>query len=83
MSKRYGDTPAEADNHRTHPTPEAAALLLDLLRDVGRNTATLTPNLSVEALAAVARFREISANLATGINGGSGLRGGTFVATKP
>ena len=70
MSKRSGDATTDTPK----PTAEAtqaqdpATLLVELLRRAGQQigSAVRVPDLSEEALRAVTRFRQISAQLATG-----------------
>jgi hypothetical protein len=59
--------PSSAQPARTQAAAgdDVAALLLSILRDVNRQAATSTPQLSINASAAVANFRLIAESLRT------------------
>lgn len=64
MEKKSATTSDDTSGRAaTTTTNEVAAALLEILRSVDRQAALPAPDLSTEALAAVARFRAISASL--------------------
>jgi hypothetical protein len=58
-------SPAQPARPQAAAGDDVAALLLSILRDVNRQAATGTPQLSINAAAAVANFRQIAESLRT------------------
>ncbi len=58
-------SPVQPARPQAAASDDVAALLLNILRDVNRQAATNTPQLSINANAAVANFRLIAQSLRT------------------